>query len=349
MNRLSSVVPAQPKHSLWMLLCALTAAIGCSSVTTQSRTPSETLPIDAVVVNPIDLRIADMQAWDRYEKTRDIIAVLETHKGLDVIAPWEFDRIRAAEQPADYLKQTNLVPRTAKQGIAAERLVVLESVVEDESADRAAEVAFKGQRRRHRSYNSRIHVRVRLVHPSSNRVLLERTQTAVEDRFAQVSDFDTRPTIRRTLRAAVSALVSKAIQQGVIAPAAPALRFGTSLNLRENPSVVFDHRGKGPTLRKTLQAKEPIVREAAMFTRMRYLVPDLTSIDFRLFLSLPAGLLVTGTPPAPLRAGDVITHVDETPTQWRFQWIRALRRMKQAPLLRIDRDGKSMMVTLPGS
>ena len=345
MRRLSS--PSVPPRVRGLLLAALASLpIGCGGVAglhvIHTGPPR---PIEAIALAPLDLRLADIQPWNRYEKARDALAVIEAQPRLDAIAPWEYQRIDAPTTPREYLSQTNLGPRSRTLGIASDRVAVLELLVDERT--RAERTRREGRRvvGESKQYVSSIRLEARLVHPASDTVLGRIERTLAEDRFLESPDYDDRPQVTALIRNGVADLLQGLLRAGAIRADAPE-RAPPPAALLESARPVLTWDDRGPSLLTAAADRDPLVREALLYARFRYFDPALTLGDFRAQLSAPAGLHVQAPGPLTvLHPGDVILCLAGRRVQWSVQWRRAWRREPPATAT-VQRAGKRVQVRL---
>lgn len=345
MNALSRLVETLLKHSRHMAVSLFIVSSGCGTTGVQPKTPPQSLFVEAIAVAPIDWRMSDDAPWQRYEKNRDLVVSLSESNTVDVIAPWEFDRIQPQLQPREYQTKSNLFPRVRKMRMEPNRVLVLETTLEEDTANRTSEMTRKTLQKMDRSFDSRLHITLRLIHPASDRVVVKRDCRSIEDRFGTTPAYDNRPGIRRLLLQCLEELMAQArrvhrLKHATSSPTHP------SVHTLENPSTVLDYDNGGPSLRTVLKDSDPIIRKARIYNRFRYRYPDLSSDDFERYLRLPSGLLVDTTSGTGLHPGDVITHVNGRAIQWPFQWKRAVRRAKAALSIHLVRKDKTIHLEL---
>jgi len=336
------------KHSSWPHLWLLLWCMGCGGSLNPATSAPQGLSVDAVAVSPIRWRLAEQEAWHRYEKTRDMLQILAIDERLDVIGPWEFDRIRADLQPREYQTQTNLFPRAQKMRIPPANLLVLETTLEEDTANRTSEMTRKGQQKTDRSFDSRVEVTLRLVHPASGRVVATEQEQAIENRFSTTPDFDHRPTIRRLLRHTLNRMLRRVEKEKLVQFAAGPLTKHR-IRVEENPRTVLDYDLDGPSLRSLLESVDSVLRKVRIYNRFRYHRPNVSAQDLERYLSLPKGVVVQEVAQSALQIGDVITHVNGQPIQWPFQWRRVLRRAKRNVTVQVVRAQQPLRLDIPVS
>ena len=93
----------------------------------------------------------------------------------------------------------------------------------------------------------------RIIHPSTDRVLLEYSRTISNDRFGEdIDETDTRPGLTRFVLLVVEDLLALTRENGVLLPVPPR-RTSPIPSVRENPLAVVDHAYNGPTLGEHLR------------------------------------------------------------------------------------------------
>ena len=327
-----------------VLLLGLLAA-GCGSMTGLTvHADGPPARIEAIAVESVDFRLETAQSWDRFEKLRDVLAVIEAAPGIDPIAPSEFHVIERPPSPAGYLYKSDLGPRAEELGMNPDWVGVLRVSLEDRTLNQLASLEGKGQKAQKRAYASQLVLRIELSHPGSDRRLATVERTLIEDRFEDVPEYDPRPRATALLRETLAEMLETLVDEEVIQPAAPAMPEGLRLQVAESRTSVLDYRSKGASLRQHLAALDPVMRQSILYARFRYFEPDLPLARFRELALHPPGLLVLSGDWQDVRPGDVLLCIDGRPLRTTFQWTRRWRRNAHPTTMTRWRDGQAMTV-----
>jgi len=293
---------------------------GCASSNVVVQYDGPTLKVEAAAVGVLELQVIGARPWQHYEKLRDMLAAVEKRERLDAIAPWEYAAAKQPSSAEDYWRHTTLGPAAERMGIPRERVIVLHAQIEERTSRSATDMETPNVRiRQGRGFNSTIIARVQALHPATGRPLGSIERFVVEDRFSDVPDYDPRPLIKPLLTSAVDQLIDGLVDAEVLVEAAPEAPDPPD-DMSENPSRVLIHAVDGATLQAHLDKVEPIMREAALYTRFRYFEPDMSLQRFQHLLKQPRGVFL---------GSKLVTEVGGQPAQHTFQWRRAVRRSTQ--------------------
>jgi hypothetical protein len=300
-----------------------------------------------IAVGTVEVHLAQTKPWHHYEKIHDLLNALNSLKRIDAMAPWEYHVIAPVSCPGELLTQSDLAVKAKSFGVQVENILVINARITEETQDQLTVASKHDFKARARSFKSTVSLELELTHPAGNRVIAIFSDKRKEDRFANVPDYDHRPTASSLFRSSIKSFFTELLKRGVILATAPPLPLRGGLKLRENPAPVLTYKHLGRSLRDRLKSLDSLTREAQLYTRFRYFNPHMTLLELRGWKTLPPGLSVKEDTRGNL-TGKHIVCINEKAVAHIFQWNRLHRRNAVKTITYIAKTGREQLIPATG-
>ncbi|MFZ5470702.1 MAG: hypothetical protein ACOZIN_14820 [Myxococcota bacterium] len=298
----------------FFLLALSLAAVGCKSgVAKRVDLPGELLVL-AVAVYPFGFRW-DEPAYRSFELSHRLIesAKAAANDRLFFFGPSEFKVFRPQDDNA--WASSSVVSRLPACGVRPERAMVLRPWAEKRVHTAQKELYDgKGRAVGMAAVQETIYLgHVEVLHPSSQKVVVELTGEAVVDPFSEVPEreFDPAP----ELTALMERLTTTAIQ--ALEDHAAPLNEPKELpfTVAFNPKAAFTYAEDGrPSLELQIATMDPVESELLTQNRARFANPEVSEAETTQWSRLPGGLVVTrSSEEANVQVGDILLTVDGQP------------------------------------
>ena len=344
----------RPRWLLWWACGALVASLAACSHGLDIRAQEDHLSrhrgesgapgaLAPVVVIAEPFFSGGFESYEVYQKTYDVVEAL-TDAGVPAVAPWEYQRLRKGQGA---LLDTDVGQLLRAEGVDPGEALWMELRVV--MLGGTSRVGLLGEEETIVGVSAvqtgEIRVKLRDIH--SMEELASVVVAFVEDGLsAEVSAFDRRPALTRSLRQTVGLVA------GMVAEHYPVVASPSSAEITYNPKPMFSFEVNGaPPLSKRFEKLDALDALVGKLRYYQYFDPTISVDHLMDFEARSAGLLVK-SPGAflahGLQAGDFIVSVDGRPALGPQVLARPLlsRRQDEVALL-VERGNRPLRVVIP--
>ncbi len=334
--------------SFVVLLALVSTACGGALKVKEYTFCKEAPPVDAIVILHPDFYFRGMESHQVYEKWMDLAHRLTKRTGVVVIAPDEYTTLTDG-MVTNLAYETDLATVLKPYGLKVENTIALRLMLVESWQEVQKVVTKKDKKRASRAeFESEMKFTADVYHVGTSQPLLTYADGVSGTVYDEPDEADPRPEITsfalRNYNGLIQALQSKL---KVRSRAGSAVKLG----LAENPLESLDYQYQTlPPLRKTLEKKDDLERDAVIRARITYRYPTLERGAVRKLQAGTKGVLVTGAAPCTnLKPGDVILEADGVPIRREYH-LRGLPAFTAAapgaPTLKVLRESSTVTIVV---